>query len=49
MLGDMGMHKSEIIPFPSGYWAPIYTATNCCHVGAVNMSKPVIALKNWQA
>lgn len=40
--------KSKVIPFPAGYWEPIFMATNCCHVGTANMSEPVITLKNSQ-
>lgn len=47
MLGDMGMYKSEIILFLSGYWVSIYIVINCCYVGVVNMFKFVIVLKNW--
>lgn len=42
------VQKSKVIPFPAGYWEPIFMATNCCHVGTANMSEPVITLKNSQ-
>lgn len=40
--------KSKVIPYPAGYWEPIFMATNCCHVGTANTSEPVITLKNSQ-